>query len=422
VRTRKSAQVRRLFAAIACLALGLWVAAAPAADWPQFRGPNRDGKSAETGLLPKWPEGGPKLLWSVKGVGDGFTHVSVSGGLLYVTGLVGGEGRLAAYTPDGQLKWEAKYGPEWAKAHPGARSIPTVHDGLIYVASGVGNVACFDAATGKQVWFVKLFDDYEAPQIQWGFAESLLVDGENVIVTPCGKKATMVALNRKTGRPVWASLLTVQESSFCSPLLMERGRTRQIVTVMDFGVVALAPEDGKVIWQHPYANFRQNHCVTPIYQDGRLYITSGYGKGAIGLTMAEDGRSVTQVWEQPRQDPVHGQAVLVDGYVYAASHQKANGRWSCVDFKTGKLMWEDACIGKSGSVIFAGGLLYGYSEDGTVGLIRPTPEKCEVVSTFKVPQGEGSHWAHPVVANGRLYIRHGDALMCYDVATGAAAP
>jgi outer membrane protein assembly factor BamB len=190
-----------------------------AGDWPQFRGPNRDGKAIEQGLLNKWPDGGPRLRWSVRGVGQGFTHVTVTGGVIYVTGLMGKEGFLSAYTPDGQLKWRADYGQEWSTSHPGARSIPTVHDGLVYVASGVGKVACFDAADGKQVWSVKLFEQYDAPQVQWGYAESLLVDGDKLLCTPCGKKATMVALRRKTGQPVWASPALGQGSSFCSPLL-----------------------------------------------------------------------------------------------------------------------------------------------------------------------------------------------------------
>jgi outer membrane protein assembly factor BamB len=395
--------------------------ASPAADWPQFRGPNRDGKSAEKGLLAQWPQGGPKLLWSVQGIGKGFTHVSVAKGLVYVTGLAGREGILRAYTLDGKLRWEAKYGPEWAEAQPGARSIPTVHDGLVYVASGVGNVACFNAADGTPVWSVKLFEQYEAPQVQWGYAESLLVDGDKVFATPCGKKATMVALNRKTGGPVWASPALGQGSSFCSPLLVQHGKTRMIVTLTEKAVVAFSPEQGKVLWQHPYENVRQNHPVTPIYCEGLLYVTSGYGKGAVGLAIAGDGGSVRPLWEQPKQDPVHGQAVLVDGHAYASSHQKISGKWTCVDLKTGKVAWEDPCVGKGGSVIFADGLLYCYSEDGIVGLVRPSPDKCQVVSTFKVPQGDGPHWAHPVVADGRLYIRHGEALMCYDVSAGPVA-
>lgn len=384
-------------------------------DWPQFRGPNRDGKSADKGLLAAWPEGGPKLLWSVQGVGTGYSHASVANGLVYVTGLVGNEGILRSYTMDGKLAMEAKYGPEWSKAHPGARCTPLVYDGMVYVASGVGNVAAFDAISLKQVWFVKLFDQYEAPQIQWGYADNLLIDGENIIATPCGSKGTMVALNRKTGKEVWAGPVIAKESCFCTPLLIEHKGRRMIVTVTDSAVIAVTPESGKVIWQHPYQNLRQNHCITPIYDSGQLYITSGYGTGAIGLAIADDGNSVKQLWEQPRQDPVHGQAVLVNGYVYASSHQKASGKWSCVDFKTGKLMWEAASVGKGGSVIYADGLLYCYSEDGALGLVRPNPEKCQIVSSFNIAMGDGPHWAHPVVSNSRLLMRHGDALMCYDV-------
>lgn len=425
-RVRLISFLLRAIAAAALLAL----AAPPfalAADWPQFRGPNRDGKSAETGLLAQWPEAGPKLLWSVTGVGDGYSHVTVANGLVYVTGAVDGEGVLYAYGEADALaagqtkapKWVAKYGTEWAKPkpHPGARCIPTVRDGLITVVSGFGNAACFQAADGKPVWTVPLFEKYEAPELMWGFAEGPLIDGDKVFFTPCGKKATMVALDRKTGAEVWASLAPdAPPSGYCTPAIVEHKGKRMIVTLTKKAVVAFAPEDGKVLWQFPYANPRGNHCDTPLYSDGMLYVTSGYGKGAVGLALNDTGTSVTQVWEQPKQDPVHGGAILLDGYVYASSHQTINGRWSCVEFKTGKLMWEDPCVGKGGSVIYADGMLYCYSEDGNVGLVKPSPEKCQVVSTFKVPQGEGSHWAHPVVANGRMYVRHGDALMCYDVA------
>ncbi len=417
---RKTSDLPVLLLVLLTAALALGAPSPVAADdWPQFRGPNRDGKSAERGLLAQWPEGGPRRLWSVQGVGKGYSHVSVAGGLVYVTGLVGSEGVLRAYTVDGAPKWEARYGSEWAESHPGARSILTVSGGFVYVASGVGNVACFDAAGGNPVWSAKVFDQYEAPQVKWGFAESLLVDGENVLVTPCGKKATMVALDRKTGRPVWTSPALGHKSSFCSPVLVEHRQTRLIVTMTDSAVVAFSPRDGQVLWQHPYRNFRQNHCVTPIYCEGLLYVTSGYGKGAVGLAIADDARGVRPLWEQPKQDPVHGQAVVVDGYAYASSHQTLGTKWTCVDLKSGRVAWEDPCVGKGGSVIFADGMLYCYSEDGVVGLVRPTPEKCEVVSTFKVTEGDGPHWAHPVVANGRLYIRHGDALTCYDIAEAA---
>jgi outer membrane protein assembly factor BamB len=383
-------------------------------DWPQFRGPNRDGKSAEKGLT-QWPEGGPKLLWSVDRVGQGFSHVTVSDGLVYVTGLVEKEGMLRAYTLDGNLKWEARYGAEYDKAHSGARTIPTVHDGRVYVMSAVGLLSCFAAGDGKPLWSANVFERADARQIQWGYSESVLIDGDKVFATPVGKKGAMMAFDRKTGAHLWTSAALDHETNFCSPLVFEHGKTRQIVTHTDRAVVSFSPEDGKIIWQHAYQNQRQNHAVTPIYKDGMLYVTSGYGKGAIGLEIAADGKSVRQVWEQKSQDPVHGQAVLVDGYVYAASHQAAGGKWSCVEFKSGKLMWLDAGVGKSGSIIEAGGMLYCYSEDGSVGLVRPSAEKCQVISTFKVPKGDGSHWAHPVVSNGRMFIRRGNALMCYKI-------
>lgn len=416
IRTAPETGKRLLRALRIAIAIVVFQLPGIAGDWPQFRGPNRDGRSSEKGLLSRWPDEGPKLLWSVQGAGKGFSHVSVAGDLVFVTGLEGKEGVLRAYTLDGEPKWQAGFGPEWSTTHPGARSIPTVYEGLVHVASGVGSLACFDAASGKPVWSVKLFEQYDAPQIQWGYAESLLVDGDKLFCTPCGKKATMVALKRKTGQQVWASPALGQGSSFCSPLLIEHGKQRMIVTMTETAVVAFSPEQGTVLWQYLYENARQNHPITPIYDKGLLYITSGYGKGAIGLRLADDGKSVTRLWEQPRQDPAHGQAVLVDGYVYAASHQKANGRWSCVELSTGQLAWEAPGVGKGGSVIFADGMLYCYSEDGVVGLVRPSPEKCEVVSTFKVAQGDGSHWAHLVVAKGRLFVRHGTALMCYDVA------
>ena len=402
-------------AVLICAPTALAQPEAQAGDWPQFRGANRDGKSAERGLLSRWPDGGPKLLWSVPGVGKGFSHVAVAGGLVFVSGLEGQEGILRAYTLDGKPKWQASYGPEWHISHPGARSVPTVYEGLVYVASGVGNLVCLDTASGQPVWSVKLFEQYDAPQVKWGYAESLLVAGDKLFCTPCGKRATMVALNRKTGQPLWTSPALAQGSSFCSPLLFNHGKMPMLVTMTDTAVVAFSPAQGAVLWQHPYANARQNHPITPIYHEGLLYITSGYGKGAMGLRLAEDGKSVAKLWAQPRQDPAHGQAVLVDGYVYAASHQKASGRWSCVDLNTGKLAWESPGVGKSGSVTFADGLLYCYSEDGTVGLVRPSPEKCEVLSSFQVPQGDGPHWAHLVVAQGRLFVRHGTTLMCYDL-------
>jgi outer membrane protein assembly factor BamB len=388
----------------------------PGKEWPQFRGPNRDGTAPGENLLDRWPEGGPRLLWSVKGLGTGFGQVSVAGGLVFATGLVDKEGWLTAHTLDGTLKWKVKYGAEYAQGYPGARTTPTVHDGRVYIVSSFGKLSCFAVADGKPQWSEDLFKTYGGKQIQWGYSESVLIDGDKVIAMPCGSKAAMVALDRKTGRQVWASAPIEHEANFCSAITVDRGDKRLVVSMTDSAVVAFSAEDGKLVWQFAYKNTRQNHCNTPIYSDGLLYVTSGYGRGAVGLELAADGGSVKQIWEQKKQDPVHGQAVLVNGYVYASSHQASPTQWSCVELKTGKLMWQDTALGRGGSVIAVGGMLYCYSEDGKVSLVRPSSEKCDRVSQFTVTQGDGQHWAHLVVCGGKMFVRHGDVLMCYDVA------
>ncbi len=431
------------------LLASLLVLGAPlrADDWPQFRGPHRDGHSAETGLLKQWPEGGPPLLWSATGLGKGYSHVAVAGGRVYTTGLVGKEGMLRAYDANGSLLWERSCGPEWAGDRAGARGTPTVHEGLLYVAGGTGWVACFDAVSGEKKWAFDMFQRYQASPVMWGWADQVLIDGNLAIFTPAGRKGTMVAVDRFTGAPVWASKDIGEKSAYCASLMVELpepnspGSTtlpqaagsqpasavsagpvrRFVVALTGASVIAVDPAGGELIWRHPYRNSNGNHPITPVYHDGMLYVTSGYGKGAIGLKVAPDGRSVRQVWEQPRQDTCHGGVVLVDGHVYGSSHRNYAG-WLCVEFASGRIAWQDKCVGSGGSVICADGMLYCYAENGTVGLVRPSPRGCEVVGTFQIQQGAGEHWAHPVVSGGRLYIRRGDALMCYDVRDPARRP
>ena len=397
------------------------IAAAPSGSpfWPRFHGPKGDNLSPDTGLLKEWPKSGPPLVWTAKGLGHGYASVTLANGLIYTAGNLDEKTVVTALDLDGKPRWQADNGPAWTRDHPGTRGTPTIDGDRVYHESPLGELTCYDAQSGKKIWGLNILQEFGGQNITWALAESVLIDGDRLICCPGGDKASVAALDKRTGKTVWASPPLDHESSFCSPVMVEHGRTRMIVTMTDRAVVAFAPADGRIIWRHPYQNQRQNHPISPIYSNGMLYVTSGYGKGAIGLRLADDGRSVKQVWEQPSQDPVHGQAVLVDGYVYASSHQSIGGKWSCVEFATGKLMWQDACVGKGGSVVFADGMLYCYSETGVVGLVRPSSRQCHLVSTFKVPLGDGSHWAHPVVSNGRLFIRHGNVLMCYAVSARA---
>jgi outer membrane protein assembly factor BamB len=392
-------------------------------DWPQFRGPNRDGKSGETGLLKKWPEQGPKMLWSVEGLGSGYSTVAIAGGTIYTTGLVDRKGVLFAFDMQGKEKWKKTYGAEWRKSMPGVRCTPTVDGGNVYVISGVGEVFCYDAKSGDQKWTVDAFNKFGGKYGIWGIAESPLIDGDNIICTPGGSKATMVALNKNTGETVWTCLVEGERSCYCSPILVERGPNKIIVTMTDDLVLGVDAKTGKLLWKDSQKDqFGENKAinpVSPIHHDGMVYATSGYDDGGAMLALSADGTSITRKWIDETLDCHHGGIVVVDGHIYGANWaNNGDGSWVCLDWKTGKVKYETHWNCK-GAVTYADGMLYCYEEKkGNVALVKPTPEKFDVVSSFKIELGDGKHWAHPVVCGKRLYIRHGDVLMAYDISAG----
>jgi len=388
-------------------------------DWPQFRGHNRSGKSAETGLLKKWPEAGPKLLWSVGGLGIGFSSVAVADGFIYTTGMLNGEGFLFAYDLASNLKWKKSYGPEWQRSHRGTRTIPTVDDSRVYVFSGTGILACFDAKTGEEKWAVDTLNKFEGKNIMWGIAESVLIVGANAICTPGGKDGSVVALDKMTGQSVWTSKGLSEKSSYCSPALIETGNTELIVTMLERSVVGLDTKTGKVLWKDRINEGigRSNHPVSPLYHDGYIYITAGYDKGGVKYRLSADGTKISKKWEDATLDVHHGGVVLVDGYLYGANwNSNARGDWACLDWANGKVMYETRWNGNKGSIIYADGMLYCYDENtGDLALVKASPKGFEIVSSFRITEGFGKHWAHPAISDGRLYIRHGDALMAYDI-------
>jgi len=381
-------------------------------DWWQWRGPNRDAKSSETGLLKKWPEGGPKLLWAVEGLGKGFSTVAVADGAIYTTGMMeNGEGVLFVYDFAGKPKWKQIFGPDWNKSRPGTRGTPTVDANRVYVMSGLGKLSCFDAGTGEPKWSVDTVKGFKGKIPKWGIAESVLIDGNNVICTPGGPDASIVAFDKLTGKTVWQTKGFSEASAYCSPMIIERGGTRLILTMTARAIVAVQSQSGNVLWHQPHITKYPIHPNTPIYHDGMIYATSGYGAGGQMVKLSPDGTSVTAVWTDKKLDCHHGGVVLINGYIYGTNFK---GALVCLELASGKVMYTAEGVGK-GSVVYADGMIYCYSEKGTVGLINPSGEKCEVVSTFKVTRGSGQHWAHPVIANGRLYIRHGNALMAYEI-------
>lgn len=400
------------------LILFMVVSISHATDWPQFRGPARDGKSPETGLLQAWPAEGPELLWSVDGLGEGFSSPTIANGKVYVTGMLGDAkmGHLHAFDLSGKRLWSTPYAPEWEKTYPGTRYSPTVNEDRAYLISSHGVVCCFDAESGALLWQRDVAKDFGGTAPAMGFAESLLIDGERLIVTPGGPDASVVALNKADGATIWTSNGLSDQSAYCSPILIERGGRRLIVTLMTATLAGLDPETGAVVWRTPFDETEelQNHAVAPVYHDGLLYATSGHRKGGVMYELSMDGGAITQRWADETLNNHHGGVIIHEGHLYGST---MNARWVCLEAATGAVKWQDRGPGK-GSVTMAGGLLYCYGEKGTVALVRATPEGYQASGTFKVEQGEGVHWAHPSISGRMLYLRHGDVLLAYDIAAG----
>ena len=401
-------------AAASLALLALLGTTARAADWPQWRGPNRDGKSTETGLLKQWPDGGPKLLWQAKGLGDGFATITIAKGLLYTAGNLGGNTVITALDLGGKTQWTAKNGSAWTKSSPGSRSVPTIDGDRLYHRSPLGNLVCLDAKTGKQHWGMNTLKKFGGRNITWALAASLLVDGGNLIVCP-GARTAMAALNKATGETVWTCEGKGERPSYASPIAFEHEGIRQIVTMTAKAAIGVEAKAGRLLWLHRHTTSYDCNIPDPIFHDGHVFICSGYGSGAELLKLNVDGDnvSVSQVWRSKKLDNHHGGVLLVDGHLYGSTHR---GAWVCLDFKTGDLKYSERGVGK-GSVLYADGMLYCYSEGGgNVGLVPATPDAHRVVSRFRVPRGgRGPSWPHPVICDGRLYLRHGDLLFCYDI-------
>jgi outer membrane protein assembly factor BamB len=391
-----------------------------AADWPQFRGPDRNGISGETGLKKSWPANGPELLWSFEGLGSGYSSASIVADNIYITGEIDKQETLFALDAKGNLKWKTVYGSRWTRSHPEVRTTPTVDGDLLYVISGLGNVACIEAASGKIRWQVQVAEKYGAEYHRWGIAESPLLVDDKVIVTPGGNEVSLVALHKDTGEQVWASDGIGDKSNYCSPILIEHGGKKIIATMLENSFVGIDAANGKYLWQDKYSDYFGDHKainpVSPVYYEGLIYTTSGYDDGGALFELSADGTSIKRLWVDKTLDVHHGGVVIVDGYIYGANWlNNREGNWVCIELRSGKVMYEQPWQTK-GSIIYADGLLYCYEEKrGHIALVRPNPKTFEVVSSFVIPLGSKQHWAHPAISDGRLFVRHGEALMVYDI-------
>ncbi|TFG45501.1 MAG: hypothetical protein E4H40_08215, partial [Candidatus Brocadiia bacterium] len=356
-------------------------------SWPQFRGPSRDGKSAETGLLKKWPEGGPKMLWSVENkLGTGYSSLAIVDGLIYTVGMIENQGILFAFDLDGNLKWEKNYGPEWTGSKKGTRTTPTIDGDRLYLISGNAKVVCFDKNTGQQIWAVDGKEKFGSKDTKWGISENALIVDDKVIFTPGGEKASMVALNKNDGQTVWMTSDFSDCSSYSSPILIERGGKKIIVTQTDGYVLAVDAENGKLIFKETFADIFGAHKninpPIPVSYKDCVYIVSGYDDGGVMYNISDDGTVFTRKWVDKTLDNHHGGVIALDGYLYGSNWlSNSKGNWVCIDWETGKVMYETAWQNK-GPILYADGMFYCYDEkDGVLGLVRATPEKFDVVSS-----------------------------------------
>lgn len=378
----------------------------------KWRGENNSGIYNETGLLKKWPVNGPEIIWSFEGLGEGHSSPVFANGQIYISSMIDSIGYIFVLSQDGKLKWKVPYGKEFNQSYPGARTSPVVVGDLMYMYTGLGDLSCFDSNNGNLKWKKNSFTDFGGENIRWGVTETVAVKGDLVYLTPGGKKNNVVALNRNTGDLVWSSAGKGNLSAYCSPLLVELSARTLLVTMTADNILGLDANSGELLWSYPQTNRWQVHANTPIFYEGGLFCFSGYGQGGVRLEMSVDGSSVEKAWFKTELDSRIGGMVVLDGYLYG-SGDKAR-EWRCVDWITGEEQYVSKAIGK-GVIIYADGMLYCYSEKGELALVEAKPDGFNVVSKTKVELGSAQHWAHPVINDGRLFVRHGDALIAYKI-------
>jgi len=425
----RSSNLRRALPA-AALATVLAGTTAAAEDWPQWQGPERNAMSRETGLLQVWPQEGPPLAWQTEGLGGGDSTPSVADGRIFGMSHRGNDEVVWALSePDGAPLWVTRLGPaydqkEWPQSKQGPGATPTVDGERLYVMGLAGNVACLQVADGAIVWQRSLQDDFGARLPNWSFRESPLVDGDKVIVTPGGENATIAALDKATGETIWTSQIPGNpKAAYSSAIAIEFDGQRQYVQLTADALVGVAAVDGSFLWRYDRpANSHGINCSTPIYRDGMVFASSAYGTGG-GLVKlvrnAAGGVDAQEVYFTQRMQNHHGGMIVTGGSLYGANGGNSGGALASIDFETGEPQWDERRSDRDvpkGSLAFADGRLYYRTEEGTVLLVEPSPEQYLERGRFDQPdRSDKPAWAHPIIANGKLYLRDQGALFCYDV-------
>jgi outer membrane protein assembly factor BamB len=402
-----------LAAAVAVLSLSTVVTNRTLDDWPQWRGPKRDGVSAEKGLLKDWPRTGPPLLWKATGAGDGYSSFSVVNGRLYTLGARGGTEYVMAFdTSSGRKVWEVAHGSRFGNDRgDGPRATPTVDGDRLYAFGASGDLTALELATGRKIWSVNVLRQFGAANITWGLSESPLVLSDRILVNAGGSGASVVALRKTDGSVLWKS--GNDEAGYSSAVLHESGGIRQAIFFTGQRALGLDVQTGKLLWSYDQVANSTANVATPISRGNRVFLSSDYGTGAalLELTPAGGAFSARQVYFTREMRNHHATSVLVGNYLYGFS----SAILTAMNFDTGQVAWRDRSVGK-GSVIYADDRLYLFSENGVVGLVEANPEGYSEHGRFQIPTGSLPTWSHPVVSGGKLFIRDQDQIYAYNVA------
>ncbi|RLD61017.1 MAG: alcohol dehydrogenase [Bacteroidetes bacterium] len=391
-----------------------------AQDFSQWRGVDRTGVySEEKGLLKVWPENGPKMLWFHDRIPNGYSSVSIANNTIYLTGIKDTMDVVLALDLNGKELWQTTFGRAWDGSYQNSRATPTIEKDNLYISSGRGDIACLNAKNGEIKWSVKASEEFGGTIGKWGLAESLLIDENYVFYTPGGNQTTMIAFDKGTGELVWKSESLKDNPSYTSPLMVHKDGKRIIVNITQTYIIGVQPQNGNILWKFDFKKYRErrnNYANTPLYYDGGLFVSNGYNHASVKLKLADDLSSASLMWVDTVLDIHHGGAVKIGDYIYGSNWEHNRmGKWVCLDWNTGKVMYETKWKNK-GSIISADGMLYCSEEKtGYVALVNVNPKEFKVISSFKTPKGTGPYWAHPVINNGLLYVRHGTALMVYDI-------
>lgn len=380
----------------------------------QWRGPERNGIYPGNNLLTEWPSDGPKLLWRFDSLGPGYASAAVTSDKVYTIGSIDSTSYVFTFDLEGKLLWKKPLGKDWMVNWPGMRSTPVIYNGLGYLLDGYGVLFCFNAENGDVVWSKDFVKEFKTTIPEFGLCENLLVDGDKVFYTPASSEATVVALNRKTGAVIWKSKGTNDSTTYCSPILIQVGGKKYFINQTKKALFSVNAETGELAWRHSIKGFSIAH--TPIFKNGYLFTVDVWKAGSLMLKISDDGLSISEVWRNKEFDPQQGDVVVLGDKIYGAGY--GGNKFMCVDWNTGNEVYSDSTRADIINVVSADNLLYTYElNGGGVKLIKPTEKGFVNLGSFKILGGTVKlHCSHPVIKDGRLYIRHDNSLFVYNIA------